>query len=138
MAGSSFQLETPDFTSKERTLEESGYKPAPADERNMKRIMLGIIIILFSPSLIFADDIWVTIITPGVTARLCPKPDCGQGQELLRIPENTKLEVTEKTTIRIGGTIKWDVIWYKVKYQNKEGWISEFNTDFAPQKPQYR
>ncbi|MBW7996248.1 MAG: SH3 domain-containing protein [Candidatus Glassbacteria bacterium] len=76
----------------------------------------------------------ITIVTVDNRARLCPQPNCGQGQELLRIPTGTKLEVQSKTTIRLPA---WNVIWYKVTYNGKTGWLSEFDTDKAPAEPRY-
>lgn len=75
------------------------------------------------------------IVTPDNRARLCPKIDCGQDQELLRIPTNTKLKVESSSKHRMR---MWDVIWYKVTYKHKQGWVSEFNTDKAPEEPRYR
>ena len=68
-------------------------------------------------------------------ARLCPNIDCDEGQELLRIPTNTELKVESSSKSRLP---LWDVIWYKVTYKNKQGWVSEFNTDKAPKEPRYR
>ncbi len=71
---------------------------------------------------------WITILTAENRARLCPRPDCGQDRELLRIPTNTKLRILGTRTV---SQPAFNVTWYKVKYQGKEGWISEFNTNKA-------
>ncbi len=77
----------------------------------------------------------IRIVTLNNRARLCPKPNCGQGQEILRIPTNTKLEVQSKTFVNLR---LWNVIWYEVIYKGKRGWVSEFDTDKAPAQPRYR
>lgn len=77
----------------------------------------------------------IKIITVENRARLCPKVDCAEGQELLRLPTNTELKVESSSKQRLP---MWDVIWYKVTFKGKQGWISEFNTDKAPNKPRYR
>lgn len=75
------------------------------------------------------------IVTTENRARLCPKLNCGQGQELLRIPKDTELKVESSSKHRMP---VWDVIWYKVTYKGKQGWVSEFDTDKAPKEPRYR
>ena len=77
----------------------------------------------------------IRIVTLDNRTRLCPKPNCGQGQEILRIPTNTKLEVQSKISINLGS---WNVVWYEVIYKGKKGWVSEFDTDKAPAQPRYR
>ena len=77
----------------------------------------------------------ITILTAENRARLCPRPDCGEGRELLRMPTNTKLRVLGSYTQH---QPIFDVTWYKVKYQEKEGWVSEFNTDKARDVTQRR
>ena len=77
----------------------------------------------------------IKIITLENRARLCPNIDCGEGQELLRLPTNTKLKVISSSKQRLP---MWNVIWYKVTYKGKQGWVSEFNTDRAPKEPRYR
>lgn len=68
----------------------------------------------------------VTIITPGILARLCPYPNCGENKHITRIPEGTVLVVEGKTD---AGTKAWPVIWFEVTYKGKKGWISIFDTD---------
>ncbi|MCE5271966.1 hypothetical protein LLH00_11880 [bacterium] len=75
---------------------------------------------------IHADTI--TILTIDNRARLCPYAQCGQDEEILRILTGTKLKVED--FIVIEGPM-YNVIWYKVKYKGKEGWVSEFDTDKA-------
>jgi hypothetical protein len=77
----------------------------------------------------------IKIITSENQARLCPKPFCKQNQELLRIPANTKLKVEEVSNERLPMR---DVVWYKISYKGKKGWVSEFDTDKAPKEPRYR
>ena len=42
-----------------------------------------------------------------------------------RVPSGTKVEILETVVMEYGGTIRWNVKWYRVKYLDKEGWISE-------------
>jgi hypothetical protein len=77
----------------------------------------------------------IKIITLNDRARLCPKPNCEEGEHLLRIPTNTELKVESFVRQRMP---LWDVIWYKVTYKGKQGWISEFDTNKAPSQPRYR
>jgi hypothetical protein len=77
----------------------------------------------------------IKIITVDGRARLCPKPLCNQDQELLRIPTNTELKVEEVSRERLP---MWDVVWYKITYKGKRGWVSEFDTDKAPKEPRKR
>jgi hypothetical protein len=76
---------------------------------------------------IHADEIRpgdkVTVVTPGVEARLCALPACGPDQHITRIPEGTVLTV---------GTFK--VKWFEVVYAEKRGWISIYDTDMAKKK----
>jgi len=70
----------------------------------------------------------VTIVTPGTLARLCPYPNCGQNQHIIRIPEGTVLEVEGIMDVKSGVlTVKW----FEVTYKEKRGWISIFDTDKA-------
>lgn len=68
----------------------------------------------------------VTIVTPGVEARLCPLPACGPDQHITRIPEGTVLKV-ENTEDFVIGTFK--VKWFEVVYEENRGWISIYDTD---------
>ena len=77
----------------------------------------------------------IKIITPGTKARLCPMPLCKQDQELLRIPANTELKVEDVSRERLP---MWDVVWYKITFRGKKGWVSEFDTDKAPKEPRKR
>ena len=70
----------------------------------------------------------VTIVTPGIEARLCPQPACGPDQHLTRIPEGTVLTV-QGTDVFAIGTFK--VKWFEVVYENQHGWISIYDTDKA-------
>ncbi len=83
---------------------------------------------LVSAELALRSEDWITILTAENRARLCPRPNCGQGKELLRIPTNTQLRVLGSHTQR---QPRFDVTWYKVTYQEQEGWVCEFATDKA-------
>ena len=82
-------------------------------------------------SLSYANEIKngskVVIVTQGVTARLCPKPDCGTNEEIIRIPKDTELIVKEIKKIKHG--MMPAVKWFAVSYAGKEGWVSMYNTD---------
>lgn len=77
----------------------------------------------------------LTAVTLDDRARLCPKPDCEEGQELARLPTGVVLEVQAERSIRLP---RWDVIWFQVSYEGRQGWVSEFETNLAPQTPRYR
>jgi len=68
----------------------------------------------------------VTIITPGIEARLCPLPACGPDQHITRIPEGTVLKVESIEDFAIG-TFK--VKWFEVVYEENRGWISIYDTN---------
>ena len=70
----------------------------------------------------------ITIVTVNNRARLCPQPNFGQGQELLRIPTGTKLEVLGRSIVQ-NRLIR--ATWFKVSYNGKVGWVSQFDTDKA-------
>ncbi|MGD2098352.1 MAG: hypothetical protein PVG35_12270, partial [Desulfobacterales bacterium] len=71
-------------------------------------ILLFITVILCSACcpVAWADEIevgdTVTIVTPGIVARLCPQPACGPDQHLTRIPEGTVLTVQGTDVFAIG------------------------------------
>jgi hypothetical protein len=87
-----------------------------------------------NPPIAKVDEV-IKIVTVEDRARLCPKINCGEDQELLVIPTNTELKVEASSTSNLP---LWDVIWYKVTYKDKKGWVSEFDTDKAPEEPRYR
>jgi len=76
----------------------------------------------------------ITIVATANGARLCPHIDCGQDLELLRLPTGTKLTVESSSTSHLP---LWEVVWYKVKYKGRQGWVSEFSTDKAPKEQRY-
>jgi len=110
-------------------------KKAPASSMPIQNIQPKIKekIVSKKPLVIALDTI--RIVTLNNRARLCPKANCGQGQEIFRIPTNTKLEVQSKISINLN---LWNVVWYEVIYKGKRGWVSEFDTDKAPVQPRYR
>ena len=71
----------------------------------------------------------VTIVTPGVTARLCPQPMCGPEEHIMRIAEGTNLKIVGIEDVKIGSLL---VTWFQVAVQDNTGWISIFDTDKAP------
>lgn len=68
----------------------------------------------------------LTIVTPGTMARLCPYPNCGQDQHIMRIPEGTTLKVEGIDEVKAG---MMTVTWFEVIYKNQRGWISIYDTD---------
>jgi hypothetical protein len=81
---------------------------------------------------IYADEIKpgdaVTIITPGIEARLCPQPGCAPDRHITRIPAGTVLRV-KNTEDYVIGTFR--VKWFEVVYDENRGWISIYDTDKA-------
>lgn len=86
---------------------------------------------VFRPA-VWANDVevgdTVTIVTPGIEARLCPQPGCGPDQHITRIPEGTVLPILGIDIFAIG-TFK--VKWFEVVYDNQRGWISIYDTNRA-------
>jgi len=58
-------------------------------------------------------------------AKLRPSPDYFENY-LIEIPTGTELKVLDTNSVRTGGTVQYAVIWYKVEYKGKTGWISEY------------
>lgn len=71
----------------------------------------------------------VTIVTPGVTARLCPQPMCGPDQHIMRVAEGTELEVKGIEAVKIGSI---HVTWFQVVVDGNSGWVSIYDTNKAP------
>ena len=70
----------------------------------------------------------VTIVRPGNVTKLCPYPDCRQGQHVTRVPKGTVLKVEGMMNVRYGdSTMKW----LETIYKDKRGWISIYDTDQA-------
>jgi hypothetical protein len=70
----------------------------------------------------------VTIVTPGIDARLCPQPACAPDQHITRIPEGTVLTIQGTDVFAIG---TFNVKWFEVIYEDQRGWISIYDTDKA-------
>jgi len=87
----------------------------------------------FWPPDLYAGDVRlgdeVAIVTPGTLARLCPRPGCGPGEHIARIPEETILRVEEISDYKIG---TFSVQWFAVTHDGNKGWISIFDTNRAP------
>jgi hypothetical protein len=92
-----------------------------------------VLLVLASTSILYAGDVEqgdiVTIMTPGVTARLCSEPMCGPDQHIMRSAEGTELEVEDTEDVKIGSI---HVTWFQVVVDGNAGWISIFDTDKAP------
>jgi hypothetical protein len=74
----------------------------------------------------------VTTVQSDKPAQLCPSPNCAGRDVITTIPPGASL--------RVEGIVKypmprWKVVWYKVSYQGREGWINEYRTDRAPAHP---
>lgn len=68
----------------------------------------------------------VKITTPGIKARLCQYPSCGEEQQITRIPVNTILSIESIKDVHSGNM---SVKWFEVKYKKNRGWISIYDTD---------
>ena len=92
-----------------------------------------VVIVILGASISRAGDVApgdiVTIVTPGVTARLCPQPMCGPDEHIMRIAEGTNLKIVGIEDVKIGSIL---VTWFQVAVQDNTGWISIFDTDKAP------
>ena len=70
----------------------------------------------------------VTVVGPGSVTKLCPYPNCRQGQHVTRIPEGTVVKVEGMMNVKHGdSTLKW----FETTYKKKRGWISIHDTDQA-------
>ncbi len=107
------------------------------DSKMGTKIFFGVLLCLISISLGIDPDIWanqvkqgdqVTIVTPGIEARLCPQPGCGPDQHIVRIPAGTVLTI-QGIEIYAIGTFK--VKWFSVVFDNQRGWVSIYDTDLA-------
>jgi hypothetical protein len=91
------------------------------------------LLVIINVSVLYAGDVergdTVTIVTPGVTARLCPQPMCGPDEHIMRIAQGTHLKVEGIEDVRIGSIL---VTWLQVAVGDNTGWISIFDTDRAP------
>lgn len=76
---------------------------------------------------ILKDGYEITIIAPGNTARLCPRPMCSMNEYITRIPENTVLKVAYSARLDNGAPNPG--VWCYVIYKGKGGWISIYDTD---------
>jgi hypothetical protein len=99
------------------------------------RLFVFLCLLIIGPGIapdIYADEIKpgdvVTIITPGIEARLCPHPGCGPDQHITRIPAGTVLTIKDTADYMIG-TFK--VKWFEVVYDENRGWVSIYDTDKA-------
>jgi hypothetical protein len=99
------------------------------------RLFVFLCLLIIGPGIapdIYADEIKpgdeVTIITPGIEARLCPLPGCGPDQHITRIPAGTVLTIKDTADYMIG-TFK--VKWFEVVYDENRGWVSIYDTDKA-------
>ena len=82
------------------------------------------------PSGLRADEVkmgdTVTIVTPGIEARLCPRPGCGPDQHITRIPAGTVLTIVGTNVLTIG---TFNVKWFEVIHEDQRGWISIYDTN---------
>ena len=70
----------------------------------------------------------VTVAGTGSVTKLCPYPNCRQGQHVTRIPEGTVVKVEGMMNVKHGdSTLKW----FETTYKKKRGWISIHDTDQA-------
>lgn len=74
----------------------------------------------------------VTVNTLNDRARLCPVPNCGSGEHIARISTDTRLVVEKAREVETG---MFCIRWFRVTVHDVTGWISEFSTDVAFDKP---
>lgn len=74
----------------------------------------------------------VQVVTLEDRARLCPDPNCGSGEHIARVPTDVRLAVQDTATVE-GGV--YCIRWFQVTLAEDTGWLSEFDTDAAPEKP---
>jgi len=101
----------------------------------LTRLFVFLCLLIIGPGIvpdIYADEIkpgdTVTIMTPGIEARLCSHPGCGPDRHITRIPAGTVL-IVKNTEDYVIGTFK--VKWFEVVYDENRGWISIYDTDKA-------
>ena len=104
--------------------------------RRLSACLIWFSFLVFIPvgaSILYAGDVTpgdtVTVVTPGVTARLCPQPMCGPDKHIMRIAEGTDLKVAGVENTKIGTIV---VTWFQVNVEGNTGWISIYDTDKAP------
>lgn len=74
----------------------------------------------------------VQVVTLEDRARLCPAPNCGSGEQLTRVPTETRLVVGDTATVD-GGF--YCIRWFQVTLGDQTGWLSQFDTAAAPEGP---
>lgn len=102
--------------------------------RKLSVFLLLMVVALITTN-IYAEDIMdklkdgyeITILTPGTTARLCPRPMCGMNEHIARIPEDTVLKVDYSA--KLENSSRKPVVWCYVNYEGKSGWVSIYDTD---------
>jgi hypothetical protein len=63
-------------------------------------------------------------------AQICPSPaPCHESSEIAWVPPGTTLDVA---ALHVQQLPRSNVYWFRVEYEGREGWISEFATDKAP------
>jgi hypothetical protein len=104
--------------------------------RRLSACLIWFSFLVFIPvgaSILYAGDVTpgdtVTVVTPGVTARLCPQPMCGPDKHIMRIAEGTDLKIAGVENTKIGTIV---VTWFQVDVEGNTGWISIYDTDKAP------
>lgn len=94
----------------------------------MKKLFIGVIINLFLCLSVFAGELpvighTIEVVTPDNRARVCPYPFCGEGEHIARIKTGTKFKIIDYVKKQWGYAIE-------INYQNKVGYISEFDVKF--------
>ncbi len=70
---------------------------------------------------------FVRIMTVDNRARLCPLPNCGTGEELLRLRTGASYPVLSQKSVSYPGG--YSVTWYSVRASGKVGWVSEHDVE---------
>ena len=97
----------------------------------------SVLLLLLAVTPCMASDVYVsdvklgdkvTVVGLGNVTKLCPYPDCRQGQHVTRIPEGTVLKVEGMMNVKYGNST---MEWFETTYKEKRGWISIYDTDQA-------
>lgn len=73
-----------------------------------------------------SDSRTLTVVTTNDRARLCPRPNCGSGEQLARVPTGTTLPILGSRPVSSG---MQEIRWYRVRLEGDEGWLSEFDVN---------
>jgi peptidoglycan hydrolase-like protein with peptidoglycan-binding domain len=75
--------------------------------------------------------------------QLCPSPECLPEEDIRWLTSDQSFRVLDVAAVETPGAIAWDLVWYQVKASGGSvggvvGWISEYDTDKAPERPRFK